>query len=205
MSGFKDQNIAGVGSTNLTYPDSNPLTQYSDYRELARKAFRDETGEILNLLTGTAVLRKDVLEEVGGFNVRQSAAGVPFGGDDVDLTWKIRNEGYQFRHVEGAIAFHNHRNSLRGLVKQHIGYGEGTMFHCIDSGRNPAELGIPEPTIRAVAADLLNYAVTEVPKRMWEMYQNHMGLKKTLQYPLLDITRRICYDIGILHSRKLLK
>ncbi len=205
MSGFKDQNVAGVGSTNLTYPDQNPFTQYIDYRELIRKAFRDETGEIMNVITSTAVLRMDILQEVGGFNVRQSAAGVPFGGDDVDLTWRIRDKGYQFRHVEGAIAFHNHRNSLKGLIKQHIGYGEGTMFHCIDSGRNPAELGIPEPTYGSVSKDIYHYMSREVPKRIWGVYRNHLGFKKALQYPFLDLMRRVCYDIGILRSRKFLK
>lgn len=205
MSGFKDQNVAGVGSTNLTYPYNNPLTHYSDYRELARKAFRDETGEILNVLTGSAVFKKDVLIEVGGFNARQSESGVPFGGDDVDLTWRIRNQGYQFRHVDGAITFHNHRSSLRGLIKQHIGYGEGTMFHCIDSGRSPAELSIPESTVLAVTKDLLHYASIEVPKRIVEVYGNQMGVRKSVEYPLLDLTRRACYDIGILRSRRFLK
>lgn len=204
MSGFKDENVAGVGSTNLTYPDANPLTQYSDYRELARKPFRDETREVLNVLTGSAVLRKDILQAVDGFNIRQSEAGVPLGGDDVDLTWRIRNKGYQLRHVEGAVAYHNHRNSLRGLIKQHIGYGEGTMFHCIDTGRDPAELGIPYPSWGDVAKDILHYVSMEVPKRILEVYKNHKGIKKALQYPLLDITRRVCYDIGILRARKFL-
>lgn len=202
MSGFKNDRIAGIGSTNLTYPDPNYLTSYSDYRELARKPFRDEIGQILNVLTGSACLRKDVLQEVGDFNARQSDSGVPFGGDDVDLTWKIRNSGYLLKYIEGAVVFHNHRNSLRGLIKQHIGYGEGTMFHCIDSGRNPAELGIPEPTYSSVSRDIFNYVAREVPKRIWEVYRNHLGLKKALQYPLLDLTRRVCYDIGVLKAKR---
>ena len=205
LSGFKDDTIAGVGSTNLTYPNENELTQYSDYRELARRPFRDKTGEILNVLTGSACLRRDILIDVDGFNQRQSDSGVQFGGDDVDLTWKIRNKGYKFNHVEGAIAFHNHRSTLRGLIKQHIGYGEGTMFHCIDKERDPAELGIPNPTNVAVLLDLLHYSTREVPRRVINCYKDNLGVKKSLQYPLLDFTRRLCYDIGILKAKKFKK
>lgn len=119
--------------------------------------------------------------------------------------WKIRNSGYLLKHVEGAVAFHNHRSTLKALAKQHIGYGEGTMFHCIDTGRDPEELGIPEPTYSSVSKDIFSYVSEEIPKRFWEVYRNHMGLKKALQYPLLDLTRRVCYDIGILRARKFIK
>lgn len=82
-------------------------------------------------------MRKDVLQKVGGFNAKQSDSGVPFGGDDVDLTLKISSSGYLLKHVEGAVVFHNHRGTLKALAKQHIGYGEGTIFHCIDTERDP--------------------------------------------------------------------
>lgn len=202
MSGFRDDTIAGVGSTNLTYPSQNKLSQYSDYRELIRAPFIDKTGQILNVITCSAVIRKDILNQVDGFNKRQSDLGVNFGGDDVDLTWKIRNEGFVFNYVKDAISFHNHRNSFRGLVKQHIGYGEGTMFHCLDKNRNPSELGIPKPTILAVSNDLIRYITKEVPLRFINCYRDNLGIKKSTQYPILDFCRRLSYDIGILKARK---
>ena len=205
MSGFKNDQIAGVGSTNLIYLDKNNFIQYIDYRELARKPFRDEIEEILNVLTGSACFKKDILEKVGGFNNTQSELGVTFGGDDVDLTWKIRNAGYLLRHVEEAITYHNHRDNIKALIKQHIGYGEGTMLHCIYTGRNPNELDIPNPTYISVTKDTLRYLLLEVPKRMKEVYKNHLGLKRAIQYPLLDLIRKSSYNLGILKARKFLK
>lgn len=205
LSGFRDERIAGVGSTNLTIPDTHYLTKYSDYRELIRRPFRDEMGEILNVITGSACIRKDILIEAGGFNRRQSEQGVPFGGDDVDLTYAIRNLGYLFNYSDNAYAFHNHRRSLRSFVNQHLGYGEGTMFHCIDTGRDPSDLGIPEPTYQAVALDLARYLATEVPKRMVSCYGDNLGIQKSLIYPLLDFSRRLFYDIGILKARRFVK
>jgi len=205
MSGFKNDQIAGVGSTNLTYPEDNQYTQYIDYRELARKAFRDKSGEILNVLTGSACIRKDVLVSVGGFNTRQSELGVNFGGDDVDLTWRIRNAGYSLGHVNEAICFHNHRGDFNSLVKQHVGYGEGTMFHCLDAGRTPESLGIPNPDYSSVIRDLLRYSYIEVPKRIIECYRDRLGLKKSIQYPLLDLVRKFSYDMGILKSKRFQK
>lgn len=201
LSGFKNDRIAGIGSTNFVYPDTHYLTDYADYRELMRQPFKDKMGEVLNVLTGSACLRKDVLEEVGGFNVRQSEDGVLFGGDDVDLTWNIRNAGYSLGHVEAAVTYFNPRGTFRDLVKQHIGYGEGTMYHVLDTGREAKELGIPEATYPAVAKDLLAYAAKEVPARVVDVYQAK-GAKDAAVYPFLDITRRASYDVGILKARK---
>lgn len=205
LSGFRNEQIAGVGATNLTFPDSNYFSQYSDYRELIRRPFRDNTGEILNVITGSACLRRDVLEEVRGFNRRQSEQGVFFGGDDVDITWRIRDLGYTFNHSEDAIVFHNHRSNLRALVKQHVGYGEGTMFHCLDADRDPSELGIPSASYTKVARDLLRYVTREVPKRTIDCYKDNLGLKRSLTYPLLDLARRASYDVGILEARRFKK
>ncbi|MBI3984761.1 MAG: glycosyltransferase [Candidatus Levybacteria bacterium] len=202
VAGFKNERIAGVGSTNLTYPDNNPISEYADYRELARRAFKDESGEILNVLTGSACIRRDVLLQVGGFNMRQSELGVGFGGDDVDLTWRIRNAGYSLNHVNEAVCFHNHRADLGSLIKQHVGYGEGTMFHCLDTQRDPESLGIPSPDYISVAKDLLAYTYLEVPKRMIRSYKDGLGLIRSLQYPLLDLLRRGSYDVGILKAKR---
>ncbi len=205
MSGFQNENIVGVGSTNLTYPDGNYLTQYSDYRELVRRPFKDKTGEILNLLTGSVCMRKSVLNEIGGFNQKQSDEGIVFGGDDVDITWMIRNKGYKLNYVEDAITFHNHRNNIKSFIKQHIGYGEGTTFHCLYRGRDPKTLGIPEAKYTAVAKDLGHYLMLEVPKRIINCYKDNLGIKNTLKYPILDFTRRFFYDVGILKARKFIK
>lgn len=205
MSGFVNENIAGVGSTALTYPDKYSLTKYSDYRELIRRPFKDKTGEILNLLTGSACIRKSVLNEIGGFNQKQSDEGISFGGDDVDITWMIRNRGYKLNHVEDAITFHNHRNNIKSLIKQHIGYGEGTTFHCVYRGRDPKTLGIPEAKYTAVIKDLSHYLFLEVPKRMRDCYKDNLGLKNALKYPALDFTRRFFYDVGILKARRSIK
>lgn len=205
MSGFTNDNIAGVGSTVLTYPDEFYLTKYSDYRELVRRPFRDSTGEILNLLTGSACIKKSVLEKIGGFNQKQSDKGITFGGDDVDITWMIRNEGYQLNYVEDAITFHNHRNNFKSFVKQHIGYGVGTTFHCTYRARDPKTLGIPEAKYTAVIKDLARYSTFEVPKRIKNCYQDNLGLKNSLKYPALDFIRRFFYDVGILKARKYIK
>jgi GT2 family glycosyltransferase/trans-aconitate methyltransferase len=205
MSGFVNENIAGVGSTVLTYPDEYYLTKYSDYRELIRRPFKDSTGEILNVLTGSACIRKTVLQEIGGFNQKQSDEGIAFGGDDVDITWAIRNQGYKLNHVEDAITFHNHRNNIKSLIKQHIGYGEGTTFHCVYRNRDPKTLGIPEAKYTAVVADLAHYLILEVPKRIKNCYKDNLGFKNSIKYPVLDFTRRLFYDVGILKARKSIK
>jgi len=202
LSSFKDRRFAGVGSTNLSYPDSGYLSKYSDYRELLRKPFRDKTGEVLNVLTCSAVFRRDALIQAGGFNIKQSEEGITFGGDDVDLTYKLRKLGYLLGHSENSFAFHNHRSNLKSFIKQHIGYGEGTMFHCIEAEREPSDLGIPKPTYTSIITDLTKYMITEIPKRVKKCYADNLGLEKSITYPTLDFARRFFYDVGILKAKK---
>lgn len=201
MSGFTKQSVAGVGSTVYTQPMNHYLADYTDYRELERQPFVDKTGQILNVLTGNVCFRKNALEEIGGFNESQSDAGIPVGGDDVDLTWKIRERGYSLGYADSASVFHHSRTSIRSLMKQHVGYGAGTMFHCLTANRPPSELGIPNPTIEACLKDILSYAMFEVPKRFVQCYGDNLGLKKSITYPLLDLIRKASYVWGILKTR----
>lgn len=202
MSGFKDEYVAGVGSTNLAYPNSSTLQQYIDYREIESKFSRDETGQILHILTGAAIIRKDILEEIGGFRIQQTTSEAQFG--DIDLGRRIRNNGYQFKHIDSAITFSNHKNSLRNIIKRNIENGEDALFHCVDLGIKPSDQSIPDPKLSSVATDILYFVSRDMPKQAREVYRNHLGLKKALQYPLLDLLSRVCYNIGVLRGSKLL-
>jgi len=63
-------------------------------------------------------VRREVFEEVGGFNSVFRTAG-----DDVDFCWRVMEAGYEIRFHAAAFVWHRRRLTHRGFFRQQIGYG----------------------------------------------------------------------------------
>ncbi|MGH7820480.1 MAG: glycosyltransferase, partial [Candidatus Binatia bacterium] len=63
--------------------------------------------------------RRDALLEVGGFDPRYTAAG-----DDVDLCWRLQDEGCAIGFSPAAMVWHFRRNTVRAYLRQQRGYGK---------------------------------------------------------------------------------
>ncbi|HEV8713149.1 MAG TPA: glycosyltransferase [Candidatus Binatia bacterium] len=63
--------------------------------------------------------RKEALEEINGFDPVFRAAG-----DDVDLCWRLQNQGYQIGFSPAAVVWHFRRNTVRAYLNQQRGYGK---------------------------------------------------------------------------------
>jgi GT2 family glycosyltransferase len=63
--------------------------------------------------------RKAALEEIKGFDPLFRAAG-----DDVDLCWRLQNQGYQIGFSPAAIVWHFRRNTVKAYLNQQRGYGK---------------------------------------------------------------------------------
>ena len=63
-------------------------------------------------------VRRSSYFEVGGFDPVFTTAG-----DDVDFCWRLRDYGCRLGFAPTAFVWHHRRPSLRGYLKQQIGYG----------------------------------------------------------------------------------
>ena len=63
--------------------------------------------------------RRSALEAVGGFDVRYRAAG-----DDVDLCWRLEDNGGRIGFHAGGMVWHHRRNSFKTYWRQQKGYGK---------------------------------------------------------------------------------
>lgn len=64
-------------------------------------------------------VRRSTYFAVGGFDPLFMTAG-----DDVDFCWRLRDHGYRMGFAPTAFVWHHRRPSLRGYLKQQIGYGK---------------------------------------------------------------------------------
>ena len=62
---------------------------------------------------------KHALKEVNGFEPIFAAAG-----DDVDFCWRLQNRGYAIGFSAAATVWHYRRNTVKGYLKQQMGYGK---------------------------------------------------------------------------------
>ena len=63
--------------------------------------------------------RKDALMAIGGFDPRYRAAG-----DDVDVCWRLQENGGVIGFNPAAVVWHHCRNSVKTYWKQQLGYGK---------------------------------------------------------------------------------
>jgi hypothetical protein len=63
--------------------------------------------------------RRNQLLEIGGFDAQFRAAG-----DDVDVCWRIQQQGWKLGFNPAATVFHHRRDRLRAYWRQQVGYGK---------------------------------------------------------------------------------
>jgi GT2 family glycosyltransferase len=116
---FLTTSHVGIGGPNVEYPGDGPV---------AECVARAPGGPVHVLLSDTeaehipgcnSAFRKEALEAVGGFDPRFRAAG-----DDVDVCWRLREEGWTLGFSPGAVVWHHARSSLRAYWRQQVGYGK---------------------------------------------------------------------------------
>src|SRR5205823_7805754 len=63
--------------------------------------------------------RREALEAIGGFDPQYRKAG-----DDVDICWRLQQQGYWITFAPGAFVWHHRRQTPRAYLRQQAGYGE---------------------------------------------------------------------------------
>jgi glycosyltransferase involved in cell wall biosynthesis len=62
---------------------------------------------------------KKRLEAIGGFDPQFRVAG-----DDVDVCWRLQEQGWTIGYSPAAVVWHHRRGSVQTYVKQQLGYGK---------------------------------------------------------------------------------
>lgn len=115
---FTTTDHVAVGGPNLPPPGDGVI---------AECVARSPGGPAHVLLTDTVAehvpgcnlaVRASALREIGGFDPRFRAAG-----DDVDVCWRLQDQGGTLGFSPAALVWHHRRNSVRAYWRQQRGYG----------------------------------------------------------------------------------
>jgi glycosyltransferase involved in cell wall biosynthesis len=115
---FKEGTYVGVGGPNLPVPEDGWKAQ----------AVANAPGPNPVLLTDRVAehipgcnmaFKRDALKEIGAFDPVFRTAG-----DDVDLCWRLRENGGVIGYSPATVVWHHRRNAFRKYWKQQEGYGK---------------------------------------------------------------------------------
>jgi GT2 family glycosyltransferase len=125
-SAFMHSSHAGIGGPNVAPLDDALVAQCVSHSPGGPNhvLLDDTTAE--HIPGCNMAFRKSVLERVNGFDGQFRIAG-----DDVDLCWRIQEEGETLGFSAGAMVWHHRRNRVRAYLRQQYNYGraEAMLAH----------------------------------------------------------------------------
>jgi GT2 family glycosyltransferase len=115
---FLQTDVVGAGGPNLPPPGDGAIAE----------CVANAPGGPVHVLVGdreaehipgcNMAFRRTALEAIGGFDRRFRTAG-----DDVDLCWRLQDQGWRIGFHPAAVVWHHRRNSVRAYWRQQQGYG----------------------------------------------------------------------------------
>ncbi len=117
--GFLDSEHCGVGGPNIAPPDDGLFAECvaSSPGGPAHVLLSDRIAE--HVPGCNMAFRRSWLQKIEGFDPRFRRAG-----DDVDLCWRLQDQGGTIGFHPGAVVWHHRRGSVSRYWKQQVGYGQ---------------------------------------------------------------------------------
>lgn len=116
---FGSSDFVGVGGPNLVPAADGAIAQ----------CVANSPGGPIHVLLGdreaehipgcNMAFRREALEAIGGFDSQFRTAG-----DDVDVCWRLQEQGWSIGFSPAAVVWHRRRASIRAYWKQQRGYGK---------------------------------------------------------------------------------
>jgi len=121
LAHFDDDRVALAAPRIVTAPSPDLLARYDAARnplDLGPVEGRIAPMTRVSYVPAAAlVIRVAALEAVGGFDRTMRT------GEDVDLVWRLVEQGWRCRYEPLSVVAHHPRTSLEGFVRQRVSYG----------------------------------------------------------------------------------
>jgi GT2 family glycosyltransferase len=116
---FEQGGFAGVGGPNLPVPNDGLTADAVAAAPGGPTHVLLSDREAEHIPGCNMAFRRSWLVEIGGFDARFRAAG-----DDVDLCWRVQEQGGKLGFAPAAMVWHHRRGSIRAYLNQQRGYGK---------------------------------------------------------------------------------
>lgn len=121
LAHFADERVALVAPRVTGAPGHGAVADYEQRHcplDLGEEPARIEAGTRVSYVPAAVlVCRVDALRAAGGFDEAMRT------GEDVDLVWRLAEDGHRCRYEPAVVAHHQPRPTVAALVRQRVGYG----------------------------------------------------------------------------------
>ncbi len=188
LEGFDSPKVAGTGGM-VRRADSGLLSEYADATGILNPLIKH--GEVDYLVTANSCFRRDALIEAGLFDERFARPG----GEDTELSVRVRSLGYEFRFTPAAVVLHHHKQTLPSLLKTMSNYGEGCylLFEFW-----PERRGNYNPYSQLFRGA---FAVRNMTRRCRDYSREH-GLAKGLCFAVIENYSHVAHTLGYLRGMR---
>ena len=118
---FNDAGMAAVGGDVAGMCTASRVDRYeavmSSLTLGSRERFGSSGDDTFYLPSCNLLLRRILFLSVGGFKDSMHV------GEDVDLTWRLRDAGWTIAYLPKGTVFHEHRSTLRSFMSRRFDYG----------------------------------------------------------------------------------
>ena len=125
VSGFSDASVGGVAGAIHPLPAQTLAQRYaSEKGALSQETALRANSFLPAAYTANAFYRKTVLEQAGFFDPMVKSGG------DADLAWRVQERlGLSIAFRPDAVVQHEHRRTVRDLLRQRRNYGYGSVLN----------------------------------------------------------------------------
>ncbi len=121
LPAFTDEKVAAVGGWVDGMHHESPLDRYEAVMSSLNLGRREMSGgaggDTFYLPSCNLLMRREAFASAGGFRAELHV------GEDVDLTWRLRDGGWKIAYLPVGTVFHAHRSRLWPFMKRRFDYG----------------------------------------------------------------------------------
>lgn len=188
IAGFDASSVGGVGGA-VRGTERGLLSDYATAVGLLNPVMHGDS--VIHLVTANACFRRDVLIEAGRFDERFTRPG----GEDTELSVRVKRLGYELRFASDAFVLHHHKNTFRSLLKAFSNYGEGWyLMSRLWPDQRRSHNAFPEPARTLIAAR--NGALRAAS------YVKPYGLRRSAAYLFIDSCAFVADSWGYWRGRR---
>ena len=192
---LSDPKVGVVNGKNDSVPDGGLAARYVCMRD-EREADKVAADKERYLTSGNAGIRRQVLEDTGGFNPNYKAVfkGVAPGGEDTELGMRIRESGLDIIYRPKALTNHFREMKLSKLFKERFNFGRNRVQWLQAENRPITFGGALKNVIRTIVSCLA------IPKQASQFRSQGYGLGDSIAFAFLEKTTQITYEYGTLYG-----